>query len=195
MLCSGSEAVLSCADLAISGTHNEFNALAAIAVTDTLGASRQVQGAVLRRFRGLAHRCALVAEHAGVAWINDSKGTNVGASAAAIIGIFAARGGVLIAGGQGKGADFHELRGAVAGRVHTVVVLGEDGPRIAATLGDLVRVETVGNMREAVEVAAARAVAGDAVLLSPACASFDMFRNYEARGQAFEAAVREQVRT
>lgn len=194
MLCNGDETVLPSADLAIRGTHNEFNALAAIALTDTIGVSRRAQCAVLRRFRGLAHRCALVVEHAGVAWFNDSKGTNVGASAAAIAGIFARRRGVLIAGGQGKGADFLALRDAVAGRVHTVVVLGEDGPLIAAAIGDLVRIEAAGSMREAVEIAANRAETGDAVLLSPACASLDMFQNYEARGQAFEAAVREQVR-
>jgi UDP-N-acetylmuramoylalanine--D-glutamate ligase len=185
--------LLPCAELRIRGAHNEFNALAALAITDCLGISRASQLAVLREFMGLEHRCRLVAEHAGVSWFNDSKGTNVGASVAAVTGIFNDRTGVLIAGGQGKGADFTALRAALQARVHTVILLGEDALRIDAAIADLVRTSHAHSMQQAVAQASACARPGDAVLLSPACASFDMFQDYAARGRAFEAAVRELI--
>ena len=191
----GSTRILPSAALQIKGTHNEFNALAALAITDLIGVSRAAQCAVLQRFVGLEHRCRLVAESAGVSWFNDSKGTNVGAASASISGIFATRSGVLIAGGQGKGADFRELRPALAGRVHAVILIGEDARQIAAAIDDIVEVHHARDMRSAVEHAARLSQPGEAVLLSPACASFDMFKNYIARGHAFEAAVREWVRT
>jgi UDP-N-acetylmuramoylalanine--D-glutamate ligase len=190
-LARGDEYLLRTSELFIQGRHNEINALAALAITDVLGVSRDGQRRVLREFPGLDHRCRLVAEHDGISWFNDSKGTNIGASSAAIAGIFTGRSGVLIAGGQGKGADFQELRPALAGRVHAVVLLGEDASRIEAAISDLVTTRRVGGMREAVEIARTLARAGDAVLLSPACASLDMFENYAARGRAFEDAVRE----
>ena len=178
------------AKLRIKGAHNELNALAALASTDCLGISPAVQTQVLEHFSGLEHRCRLVGEYDGIRWFNDSKGTNVGASAAAIEGLFDGHRGVLIAGGQGKGADFRTLRAAVLGRVHTVVLIGEDAPLLDAALGDLTKVRHASGMQEAVEIARALANPGESVLLSPACASFDMFENYEARGRAFEAAVR-----
>ncbi|MGD9600729.1 MAG: UDP-N-acetylmuramoyl-L-alanine--D-glutamate ligase [Gammaproteobacteria bacterium] len=190
-LVHGRTPVLRCEELRIRGLHNEFNALAAMALADCIGISRQGQCAALRAFDGLEHRCRLVLERDGITWFNDSKGTNVGASAAAIAGIFSARTGVLIAGGQGKGADFRDLRPAVAGRLRSIVLIGEDAPRIEAALSDLVAVRRANDMRDAVMLARSMARAGDAVLLSPACASFDMFLNYEDRGRAFEAAVRE----
>src|SRR5690606_2304343 len=151
---------------------------------DLLGVPRAVQLSVLRDFPGLPHRCVLVAERGGVAWYNDSKGTNVGAASAAIAGIFAGGSGGLIAGGQGEGADFRELRAALAGRVHTAILIGEDAPRLAAAIEDIVAVRFASSMREAVGLAAAAVAPGECVLLSPACASFDMFENYEARGRA-----------
>jgi len=190
-LVHGRTPVLRCAELAIRGAHNEFNALAAMALADCAGIPRTSQCASLRSFAGLEHRCRLVLERDGIAWFNDSKGTNVGAAAAAITGIFAARSGILIAGGQGKGADFRELRPAVAGRVHSIVLIGEDAPRLEAALSDLATVRYANDMRDAVALARSMARAGDAVLLSPACASFDMFRNYEDRGRVFEETVRE----
>ena len=110
-----------------------------------------------------------------------------------IAGIFAARTGVLIAGGQGKGADFKALRPALEKRVHSVVLIGEDARIIDAAINDIVQVSRAIDMRDAVEQAAKAARPGEAVLLSPACASFDMFANYEARGDAFEAAVRQKM--
>lgn len=190
-LARGSEAILPVAALKLRGRHNEFNALAAIAITDSLGLPRSAQVAVLREFAGLEHRCRLVTVRGGVSWFNDSKGTNVGAASAAVAGIFNDRPGVLIAGGQGKGADFRELRPALAGRVHTAILIGEDARAIAAAIEDLVTVRFARDMRDAVALAAAAAEPGESVLLSPACASFDMFRDYAARGRAFEAAVRE----
>ncbi len=192
-LVHGDQVLLPSASLQIKGAHNEFNALSAMAIADSLGISREIQNAVLASFVGLEHRCHLVAEHAGVSWFNDSKGTNVGASAAAIAGIFHDRTGVLIAGGQGKGADFTALRPAIRARVHSVILLGEDAPKIAAAVADLVQVHRASTMQEAVDCARVYARPGEAVLLSPACASFDMFQNYEARGRAFEAAVREMI--
>ncbi|MBI4694596.1 MAG: UDP-N-acetylmuramoyl-L-alanine--D-glutamate ligase [Gammaproteobacteria bacterium] len=188
-LAQDGEPVLAVSELGIKGRHNVFNALAALALTDAAGAARSAQCAVLKRFQGLPHRCNLVAEKLGVTWYDDSKGTNVGASAAAIAGIFADRQGVLIAGGQGKGADFAELAAALPDRVHTVVLIGEDAARIAAAIGTLAAVRHAGSMREAVAIAASAARPGDAVLLSPACASFDMFDDYEHRGREFVAAV------
>ncbi len=191
----GDQLILRTAELQIKGSHNEFNALAAVAITDQLNISRTAQIAALMAFGGLEHRCRLVGERDGVSWFNDSKGTNIGAASAAIAGIFDRRGGVLIAGGQGKGADFRELRSALIERIHTVILIGEDAPKIAAAIDDLVTIKLAADMRQAVASAAHAARAGEAVLLSPACASFDMFRNYEARGHAFEAAVRELFRT
>jgi UDP-N-acetylmuramoylalanine--D-glutamate ligase len=182
-------------ELGIQGRHNEFNALAAIAITERLGVDAAAQRAALRAFTGLPHRCRLVARHGGVRWIDDSKGTNIGATIAAINGLLGARDGVLIAGGQGKGADFRELREAVDGRVRVAVLIGEDAAQIAAAIGDLVEVHTCATLPEAVRVAARCARPGDTVLLSPACASLDMFRNYEERGRVFEAAVREEIGT
>jgi len=188
------EPLLPVAELGIAGRHNEFNALAALAITTRLGIDADAQRGALRAFGGLEHRCRLVASAAGVRWINDSKGTNVGATIAAINGLLAGRNGILIAGGQGKGADFTELRAAVAGRVRVAVLIGEDAAQIAAALGDLVEIHRCASLPEAVRVAADRARPGDIVLLSPACASLDMFASYAERGRVFEAAVREVTR-
>lgn len=194
-LSCGGETLMPVAQLRIRGIHNAFNALAAIAITDQLGIPRQAQLAVLHEFTGLPHRCQLVAQRLGVSWFNDSKGTNIGATSAAVAGIFRTHRGVLIAGGQGKGADFRELRPALIDRVHTVVLLGEDARLIAAAVGDTVTVCFAKDMRDAVMIAAAAAQPGEAVLMSPACASFDMFENYEARGRAFVTAVLEELGT
>lgn len=179
------------AELNIGGEHNIMNALAAIAITDKMSVSRSVQSRVLAAYRGLPHRCQMIARKSGVDWFDDSKGTNVGAACAAIRGVFAARRGVLIAGGQGKGADFQPLAEAVEGRVHDVVLIGEDARTLGAALQGFAELHFAIDMRAAVATAAMLAAAGEAVLLSPACASFDMFENFEERGRAFAAAVTE----
>jgi UDP-N-acetylmuramoylalanine--D-glutamate ligase len=177
-------------DLGLTTAHDAMNALAALAITEILGVAAETRTAALKQFAGLPHRCQLVGRYLGADWIDDSKGTNVGASCAAIEGIFADRSGVLIAGGQAKEADFEPLARALSGRVRAVVVFGEDAPRLAAALGNVLPVHFALNMAAAVTTAAALAAQGDAVLLSPACASFDMFDNYEERGRSFAAAVR-----
>ncbi|HQU14901.1 MAG TPA: UDP-N-acetylmuramoyl-L-alanine--D-glutamate ligase [Gammaproteobacteria bacterium] len=184
----GTERLLPAAELRIAGRHNLANALAAIAMGDALGLSREAMRAALAGFNGLPHRTQWVAERAGVTWYNDSKGTNVGATMAALNGFDAPV--VLIAGGDGKGADFTPLRAVVAARARAVVLIGRDAPRIEAALADSVPVFAARDLDEAVRTAAAQARAGDVVLLSPACASFDMFRNYEDRGERFTTVVR-----
>jgi UDP-N-acetylmuramoylalanine--D-glutamate ligase len=182
------------AGLGIRGRHNIANALAALALGAALGLPTAAMLEVLRGFRGLPHRTEPVAERDGVRWINDSKGTNPGACVAALEGLGAELGpggrSVLIAGGDCKGADFGELRDVAARRARAVILIGRDAPDLERVLEGAVPLERAASMDEAVRLAAARARPGDLVLLSPACASFDMFRNYEHRGQAFCEAVR-----
>ncbi len=185
--------VMPIGELRIAGRHNEFNALAAIALSSRLGADAAAQRRALGAFDGLAHRCRLVAEARGVRWFDDSKGTNIGATAAAIHGLVTAGRAILIAGGQGKGADFRELRAAIEGRVRVALLLGEDARLLADAIGDLCEVRFVAGVEAAVREAAGCVQPGELVLLSPACASLDMFRNYEERGRVFEAAVREVI--
>jgi UDP-N-acetylmuramoylalanine--D-glutamate ligase len=145
----------------------------------------------LRSFGGLEHRCQWVRDLDGVSYYNDSKATNVGAALAAIEGLGADIDGklVLIAGGDGKGADFKDLKGPVAEHCRAVVLMGRDSDLIAAALGDAVPQVRATSLDDAIARCKALAQSGDAVLLSPACASFDMFKNYEERGQLFARAV------
>ena len=146
---------------------------------------------VLAGFAGLPHRAALVATVGGVAYVDDSKATNVGACQAALAGFGNCnRNIVLIAGGDGKGASFEPLAAAVRQHVSTLVLLGRDAGRIAAAVGEGVATAAASSMGHAVALARAAAKPGDTVLLAPACASFDMFEDYAARGDAFAAAVR-----
>ncbi len=183
----GARAFMPVAELQLEGRHNVANALAAAALTDVIGVPFDSMRRALSSFKGLRHRTEVVGERDGVLWINDSKGTNVGATVAALNGMD--RPVILIAGGDGKGADFSQLRGAARNRVRGMVLIGRDAPLLEQALGDLVPVVHAADMREAVQKAAALALSGDAVLLSPACASFDMFRNYEHRGDVFRDAV------
>jgi UDP-N-acetylmuramoylalanine--D-glutamate ligase len=171
------------------GRHNLANALAALALADAVGLPRQAMLHVLREFPGLPHRTQWVAERQGVRWFNDSKATNIGAALAAIHGLDGPL--VLIAGGLGKGADFGELAAGMGEHVKTVVLLGEAAGEIEQALSGRVRTEHAENMADAVRRAAALAVAGDTVLLSPACSSFDMFKGYQERGELFMRAVQE----
>ena len=172
----------------LAGLHNAANALAALALCAAIGIDAVTLLPALRAFRGLPHRVEKVAEIGGVTYYDDSKGTNVGATVAALSGLGCKS--VVILGGEGKGQDFSPLKDAVARHARGVVLIGRDGPLIRAALdGCGVPRLNATSMDEAVRTPAARASAGDAVLLSPACASFDMFRNYEHRAEAFKTAV------
>ena len=189
-LAQGSERRLDAGELALPGRHNALNALAAMAIADDLGLGRAAVHGALTTFGGLAHRCEPIGCAGGVRWYDDSKGTNVGATVAAVNGFDAPL--VLIAGGDGKGADFAPLGRALrdsADRIREVVLLGRDAPAIRSLIEGHVRVTSVGTMAEAVERARASARPGDAVLLSPACASWDMYRDYRERGRDFRARV------
>jgi UDP-N-acetylmuramoylalanine--D-glutamate ligase len=176
--------------LRIHGRHNVANALAAAALAHAAGLGQAAIATGLRSFDGLPHRLARVALRRGVAWYDDSKGTNVGATVAALRGLPADGRVVLIAGGDGKGQDFSSLVAPVAARARRVLLIGRDAARIAVALaGCEVPLERCATLEDAVLRAAQYAVSGDAVLLSPACASFDMFRDYRARGDAFARAV------
>ncbi|MDO7928539.1 UDP-N-acetylmuramoyl-L-alanine--D-glutamate ligase [Pseudomonas sp. KFB-139] len=178
-------------ELKVRGAHNQANALAALALGHAVGLPFDAMLSSLRTFSGLEHRCQWVRERAGVHYYNDSKATNVGAALAAIEGLGADITGklVLIAGGDGKGADFSALRAAVAAHCRAVVLLGRDAELIAQALGDTVPLVRVTTLEESVQRSAELAQEGDAVLLSPACASLDMFKNYEERGRLFAQAV------
>lgn len=191
-LCHGARNLIRAGELLVPGKHNQANALAALAMGDALGLPMDVMLAVLRTFQGLEHRTEYVAQIGEVDWYNDSKGTNPGACIAALEGLEQTDDSrtVLIAGGDCKQADFSEL-GPVLGRcARAVVLLGRDADQIAGMLpADLIR-RSAEDMHEAVSVAAELAQPGDRVLLSPACASFDMFDGYQHRGEVFKAAVR-----
>lgn len=178
-------------ELKIRGAHNQSNALAALATGHAAGLPFEPMLEALREFGGLAHRCQWVRERNGVNWYDDSKATNVGAATAAIEGTGADIEGklVLIAGGDGKGADFAALREPVQRFCRAVVLLGRDAERLAEALGDGVQLVRVKTLDDAVQQCAELAQAGDAVLLSPACASLDMFRNFEERGRLFARAA------
>lgn len=190
-LARGNELLMPLNRLKLKGKHNWQNALAACALASTVGINTEVMLKVLESFTGLPHRCQWVRNLAGVDWINDSKGTNIGAAISAISGIGGALSGkiVLIAGGLGKGADFNDLRPPVAQYVRSVVLLGEDADKIAAALGDLLPVLYAKNLEEAVKLAETQAIPGDVVLLSPACSSLDMFRDFNHRGESFANLV------
>lgn len=190
-LACGEDCWLAAAELKIGGEHNLANALAALAMGHVLGLERTAMLAALREFTGLAHRTQLVAEHRGVRWFDDSKGTNVGATAAAVNGLPGQL--VLIAGGDGKGQDFTPLRAALIHKVRALVLIGRDAPLIAAAVDGAVPVHYARDMEQAVALAAQLAQAGESVLLSPACASFDMFSGYEERGAVFAAAAQRQT--
>lgn len=190
-LARGFDNLLPVSEIALAGRHNLANALAAVAIAHSAGLPTAAVLHGLRHFRGLPHRCQLVAERGGVRWIDDSKATNVGAARAAIEGMGRGRNLVLIAGGRGKGGDYTALVGPVSAHCKALLLIGETAGRLARDLGDAVSVQHCTSLRQAVQLAASLAVAGDCVLLSPACASFDMFRDYAQRGDEFAAAVRD----
>ncbi|MFI4962689.1 MAG: UDP-N-acetylmuramoyl-L-alanine--D-glutamate ligase [Legionellales bacterium] len=190
-LARGTDCLLPVDSLLIKGVHNWLNALAAAALADIAGIPMDSIITVLQSFTGLKHRCQWVRTLDGVDWINDSKGTNVGATVSAIKGIGGSMQGkiVLIAGGQGKGADFSELGQSMAAFVRSLVLIGEDADTMESALAGSVPITRATSLEKAVAQAKAQAKPGDVVLLSPACASFDMFRDFNHRGDVFTTLV------
>ncbi len=190
-LCRGGCKLIAEKSLKLSGEHNLANALAALALGDAAGIASEDMLCALMSFTGLAHRTQWLAEKNRVSWINDSKGTNVGATVAAISGLRVENKLILIAGGLAKDADFSALKDAVEKNTRTVVLIGKDGVKIEQALQACVPVFYARDMQDAVQIAENLSHPGDTVLLSPACASFDMFNGFEHRGEVFAKAVEE----
>ena len=186
-LACGNVLLLAVRDLALYGVHNQLNALAALAAGDLLGLNLAAMLQVLVEFTGLPHRMQFVARIGAVDYINDSKATNVAAAVASVNSVEGML--VLIAGGQGKGGDFSELAAAVDGKLRGAVLVGEDAENIARALDTVMPVHFADSMESAVHMASVCAESDDTVLLAPACASFDQYDNYMARGDAFIEAV------
>jgi len=190
-LAHGDELLMQVAELPKLGGHFKYNALAALAVGCGFGFSISAMIKTLKDFKGLEHRCQLVKIKNGVFWYNDSKGTNIGATIAAIEGLGPEAQGklILIAGGIGKNADFKDLAKALNKHVTTLVLIGEDAKKIAEVASSSIDIKFADSMQNAVEICHKAASSGDIVLLSPACASFDMFKDFEHRGQVFTEIV------
>lgn len=193
MIVEGFEPLMKADEVSLPGKHNLANALAALALGAAIDLPREAMLQVLRSFVGLEHRCELVLDQGGVRWINDSKATNVGAALAAINGLGSQHRLLLIAGGRDKDADFRPLQPAVAAHCDVVFLIGEAADAIAKALGDSCEKVAAETLEQAVNLAATRARPGDTVLLSPACASFDQFPSYVARGEQFKQLVLAKV--
>lgn len=194
-LAYGADLLLAVAELPVAGRHYQANALAALALGHAFGLPFEHMLHVLRTFPGLPHRCQLVRTRRGVKWYNDSKGTNVGATQAAIEGLGDHISGklILIAGGIGKNADFSPLLPAMEKYTRHIVLIGESAREMADLIHGRIPISFATSMDEAVHRCDAVAQPGDSVLLSPACASFDMFKNFEHRGQVFTEVVEKLV--
>jgi UDP-N-acetylmuramoylalanine--D-glutamate ligase len=190
-LAYGLEPLMLVADVAIKGTHNTANALAALALGQAAGLDMTAMLETLKNYKGLPHRCEHVATINNVMYIDDSKGTNIGATIAALKGFGDSTRAklILIAGGQGKGQDFSQLQKSVTEFVKLAALFGEDASQIAAALDGSAEVQQFDSLENAVSSAVASAESGDIVLFSPACASFDMFSGFEERGRCFQSAV------
>ena len=193
-LARGRERLLNSADMYIQGTHNVANALACLALGEAIGLSLDSMLNTLKTFKGLEHRCEFVKELHDVRYYNDSKGTNIGATLAAVDGLGAAieaKGGkvVIILGGQGKGQDFTALRDSLQKYAKVAVLIGEDRPIIEKAITGTTTLVHAETLKQAVELCQQHAQAYDVVLLSPACASFDMFKGYSERGHQFVDCV------
>jgi len=190
-LAKGNELLMPISEMKLPGLHNVANALASLALGSYAGLKMTAMLAVLREYAGMEHRTQWLANIEGVNWYNDSKGTNVGATLAALTGLTGKT--VLIAGGQGKGADFSPLSSAIKEHAQAVILMGEDAKKIAAVIDNSIPVVFVSSMQEAVSEAYKLASTASQetisetknILLSPACASFDMFKNYIVRGEVF----------
>ncbi len=190
-LACGSKRLLNINEMKLQGRHHVENALAALALGEAAGIDMQSMLQTLREFNGLPHRCEFICERKGVKWYNDSKGTNVGAVIAALDGLSDRNGKIiLIAGGVGKGADFALLKKPIKNTARKVILIGEASKEISVVLNGVCEIEEVDSLKEAVKSAEKAALSGDKVILSPACASFDMFQNYEHRGNEFKRLVK-----
>ena len=188
-LVRGNEKIIELVDAPITGLHNAANALAAFALVHAIGVNLKLAADGLRMFKGLPHRCQFIEEINGVTFLDDSKGTNVGSTVAALNGMNGPT--VLIAGGEGKSQDFSLLIEPIRKCAKAVVLIGRDACEIelAVRSSGVICIHAA-SMDEAVEIAYLQSASGDTVLLSPACASFDMFRNYSHRGEVFANCVR-----
>jgi len=194
-LCAGEKPVLPVAKLKIQGQHNQLNALAAMALSATLGVPTDVMAEVLAEFTGLPHRAQLVMCKNAITWINDSKGTNTGATLATFAGLSANCEGkmILVLGGQGKGEDYSVLQ-TVVSQCRAVLLMGEEAPVIQKAIASCAVPQVAcQNLSEVVQMAKHHAQPGDCVLFSPACTSLDMFENYKARGDAFMECVKQNA--
>lgn len=187
-LARGEQLLLSTAEMALVGVHNQANALAALCAGELLGLEMSPMLQVLNEFPGLPHRMQFVRSRSGVDYINDSKATNVGAAAASIESVPGLV--VLIAGGDGKGGDFGVFARSVCSKLRAAILIGRDAPQLAEAFDQLAPVVMAGDMQTAVSKAADVARPGDTVLLAPACASFDQYKNYQQRGDDFGNVVR-----
>ena len=188
-LAKGNDRLLATNKLALPGESGILNSLAALTIGDVLGLPIEKMLLTLTTFKGLPHRFALVGKWRGVSWFNDSKGTNIGAAISSLRSL--KDNIILLAGGIFKGGDLKLLRAAVSKHAKHVILFGQDANVLAQALHEAAQIHCVNSMRDAVNKARELAIAGDKVLLSPACASFDMYKNYIARGQDFEACVQE----
>lgn len=193
-LAKGSQPLVNCAQMMLQGAHHQLNALAMMALCEPFEISKQVFSQVLTNFAGLPHRTQLVTEVNGVQWINDSKGTNVGATLTALQTFGPQIDGevVLLAGGVSKDADFSPLLETVKTFCSAVILFGRDREILANALADSTYIRQVDTLAEAVALAASMVNRGDCVLFSPACASFDQFKNYVERGEVFKEIVQQQ---
>ncbi|MDH5591995.1 MAG: UDP-N-acetylmuramoyl-L-alanine--D-glutamate ligase [Gammaproteobacteria bacterium] len=192
-LAQGEQELLPVNELQVAGKHNVANALAALALGTSMNLPMSAMLTAIQNYRGLAHRCYLVAKHQGVRWFDDSKATNVGACLAAIEGLADSGKIILIAGGEGKDQNFSELTPVLDAHVRAVVLIGRDAQLIANVVPNHVLKIEAANMQDAVQKAQKVVQRGENVLLSPACASFDMFTGYAQRGEVFAQAVRELI--
>lgn len=190
-ICFGFDTLMSTSEIKIKGMHNISNALASLALGTAAGIDMESMLSTLKTYSGLKHRCEWVRCVDDVDYINDSKGTNVGATATAIesFGLLGNGKVILIAGGEGKGADFTPLNSALSDFARSVILFGRDAKKIESDLNDVIEIKQASTLEEAVAVAKSLAKPGDTVLMSPACASFDMFSNFEKRGDAFIEVV------
>lgn len=190
-LMQGSDPLIPTRMLKMKGTHNYLNALSALALGHAYHLPLSAMIEALMDFSGLPHRCQWIASYGGVSWYNDSKATNIGATIASITGIAQGKNLILIAGGDAKGADLSELQPYLAQHVKHMILLGKDGPKLAEIGKGYTGVSQVLSLNEAVQIAGEIANPGDTVLLAPACASIDMFRDYSDRGTQFANAVKD----
>ena len=192
MLCCNDEAWISVSDVSIRTKHHLANLLAAFALGDSCGFKKEAMLSVARTFVGVPHRCQIILEKNDIVWVNDSKATTVAATTAALnsFGPMMSGNVILIAGGDGKDADFAPLTSLFEQYCRTVILLGRDAKKIAAIVPDTVESIVVNSLVEAVDAAKIKTQAGDVVLLSPACASTDMFKNYAVRGDEFAALAK-----